>query len=405
MQFKKKVLKNGLTVLHEERDVPVSTVMLACKFGSAFETAAEKGIAHFLEHLHFKGTNKRTAREISFEIEKLGGDLNAFTHEEVTAYHAKLPSTHLGVAMDVLFDLYFNAALPESEIKKEAKVICEEIKMYNDNPRSFVLNKIKENLFEAPFGLPIIGNEKNVLSFTREDFLKVKKKYYSPENTILCVVGKNSFEEVMELIEKHTLDIPKFEKAKRNNVTALKKNAEFLERRKNLSQASVAIGFHFPLASSKERYAAEVFSSVLGEGMSSKLFTEVREKRGLVYTVRSELDLGTQYGYLIIYAGTDDSNIEQVTKISLEEFHKMIDLTSKELEEGKEQLIGSKNVRSEVSENVALELVLGEIHGDAKEYYHYEQNIRKVSLKEIQNLAKNSVYSRAILSVEKQNSF
>ena len=129
MKFSKKVLDNGLMVLHEKRDVPVTTVMLAVKYGAAYEKGEEKGMAHFMEHLCFKGTEKRTVEEIAREVESVGGILNAFTHEEVTAYHVKLPSKHLEIAMDVIFDVFFNASFPEEEVEKEANVVCEEIKI------------------------------------------------------------------------------------------------------------------------------------------------------------------------------------------------------------------------------------------------------------------------------------
>ena len=130
----KKVLDNGLTVLFEKRDVPVTTVMLGVRYGSAYESSDEKGMAHFIEHMCFKGTEKRTVKQIAENVEKVGGDLNAFTSEEFTVYHVKLPSAHLNVAMDVIFDIFFNAIFPESDVKKEANVICEEIKMNRDNP-------------------------------------------------------------------------------------------------------------------------------------------------------------------------------------------------------------------------------------------------------------------------------
>ena len=120
MKFQKKILDNGLTILHEKRDVPVTTVMLAAKYGGAYESVEEKGMAHFMEHLCFKGTEKRTVKQIAEEVEKVGGDLNAFTHEEITAYHVKLPSDKLDVAMDVIFDVFFNASFPEEEVEKAA---------------------------------------------------------------------------------------------------------------------------------------------------------------------------------------------------------------------------------------------------------------------------------------------
>lgn len=390
MEFKKKVLQNGLTVLHEKRDVPVTTVMLGVKYGAAYETSEEKGIAHFMEHLCFKGTEKRTHTEIAEEVERLGGDLNAFTHEEITAYHVKLPSTHLNVAMEVIFDIFFNASFPEEEVEKEGNVICEEIKMYRDNPRMHVLDKIKNNLYGKPFGDFIGGSKDTVKSMTREQLFKKHRSIYVPKNSILCVVGNNEFEDVLKLAEELSVDrkgtVIKFPKIKFQEI-------KDVEKRGDIHQANLALGFHFPVLAEKERYAAEVFSTILGQGMSSKLFSEVREKRGLVYGVKSELDLGKNYGYMVIWAGTDPEKVKQVIDICLEEYRKMSKITEEELKSAKIQVIGNRHVESEGSDDTAVNLIMEEAAGNAEEYYNYEKNINSVTLENIKELAKISKYS------------
>lgn len=392
-RFQRTCLKNGLTILHEKRDVPVTTVMLACKYGAAYESKSNKGIAHFIEHLCFKGTKKRNTFQIASEVEKVGGILNAFTHEEVTAYHVKLPSNHFSLAMDVVFDIFFNPIFPEEDVKKEAQVICEEIKMYKDHPRSHVSEKLKECLYAAPFGMFIAGSEENVLSFNRKKILDIHRTTYCPENSILCVVGNNSFEEVVKLAEKFSMEIEprKFEK---KIIPPIKiQNSNFEEKRANIEQANIALGLHFPFANSEKRYAAEVFNAILGGGMSSKLFTEVREKRGLAYAVKTELDLGTAYGYFLIYIGTDKNKVGEVIKISLEEFFNMSQVTEKELMEGKQQVLGNKKVHSEESEVTAVDLILSEIISKAEDYYNFEEKINEVSLKDIAGLLNIKKYS------------
>tara|TARA_Y100000310_G_scaffold342735_1_gene447153 strand:+ start:1577 stop:2788 length:1212 start_codon:yes stop_codon:yes gene_type:complete len=397
MKLNKKVLKNGLTILHEKRDVPVTTVMLGVKYGSVYEDEKEKGIAHFIEHLCFKGTEKRTARQIAFELEKVGGILNAFTSEELTAYHVKLSSQYLDLAMDVLFDIFFNPIFPEAEVKKEANVICEEIKMYNDEPRAHSIEKIKENLYNKPFGMFIGGTEKNIHSMSRKQLLDNHQKIYVPENSILAVVGNNDFEDVIRFAEKFCVE-RKGEEQEVPKISFLKIKNE--EKRSNLQQANVVLGFHFPTSSEKKRYASEVFSTILGSGMSSKLFTEVREKRGLVYTVKTDLDLGENYGYLIIYAGTEKSKVKEVIDICLKEFHEMKNLTKKELDEAKEQVIGNYHVGLENSDSTALNLILEEVSSSkgAESFYEYAKNIKKVSLEDIKKLAAEDDYSSFILS-------
>ncbi len=390
MEFKKKILENGLTVLHEKRDVPVTTVMLAAKFGAVYESSEEKGIAHFMEHLCFKGTDKRDVKQIAGEVEKVGGDLNAFTHEEVTAYHVKLPSEHLNVAMDVIFDIFFNASFPEVEVEKEGNVICEEIKMYRDNPRMHVLDKIKNNLYEKPFGDFIGGTKETVKSMTRDQLFKKHRSVYVPKNSILCVVGNNDFEEVLKLAEELVVDRDG-EKIEKPEIKF--QDVKDVEKRGDIHQANLALGFHFPIASEAGRYAAEVFSTILGQGMSSKLFSEVREKRGLVYGVKSELDLGKNYGYMIIWAGTDPEKVKDVIEISLKEYGKMGEITENELEEAKVQVIGNRYVESEGSNDTAVNLIMEEAAGNAKDYYEYEKNINAVTLEDIRELAKISEYA------------
>ena len=393
MKFEKKVLENGLTILFEKRDVPVSTVMLAVKYGSAYESVEEKGIAHFIEHLCFKGTGRRTVKQIAEEVERVGGDLNAFTHEEVTAYHVKLPSEHLDVAMDVIFDIFFNAGFPEEDVEREANVICEEIKMYRDNPRAHVLMKIKESLYEGAFGMSGAGTAESVRGMTREQLFGKHREVYVPSNSVLCVVGNNNFEEILRIASRLSGcrgvgvrgvgDVPEIEKRVIKDV----------EKRGDLHQANLVLGFHFPKSGEKSRYVAEVFSAILGEGMSSKLFSEVREKRGLVYGVKAELDMGKSYGYMVIWAGTDPAKVEEVSRVCLEEFEKMKNISAEELAVAKVQVVGNRRVESEGSSETAVNLIMEEIAGDARDYYDYEKKISVVSLADIKRMAKFGDYA------------
>ena len=391
MEFNKKVLENGLTILHEKRDVHVTTIMLSVKYGSAYETEAEKGMAHFMEHLCFKGTEKRTVNQIAEEVEKVGGILNAFTSEEITAYHVKLPSEHLEIAADVIFDVFFNASFPEEEVAKEAKVICEEIKMYRDNPRAHVFEKIKSLLYEKPFGMFIAGSEEGVCGMSREMLFNKHRQMYVPKNSVLTVVGNNDFEEVVKLAEKFSVE----REGKSHEIPEIKKTIlKDSEKRENLSQSNLALGIHFPLASDDDRYSAEIFSAILGQGMSSKLFREVREKRGLVYGVKTDLDSGKNYGYLVIWAGTDPGNVEEVENVCLEEFSKMKNVTEEELEAAKVQVIGNRHVENEGSSNVAVGLTLEEFSEKAEDYYDYSKKINEVTLEDVHSFANKTEFAR-----------
>lgn len=390
VEFKQKVLKNGLTVLHEKRDVSVTTMLLGVKYGSRYETEDEKGIAHFIEHLCFKGTDKRNAKQIAEEIENIGGALNAFTSEDVTAYHAKFPSENLAKVGEVIFDIFFNPIFPEEEVKKEAEVICEEIKMYYDNPRAYVLDQIKSQLYEKPFGMFIAGTQEIVKGLTRKKLLEKHRSIYCPSNAVLIVVGNNSFEEVVALAEKFS--VPReFKKIQKPKI--VEKISSMKDKRENLQQVNLCMGLHFPKYSDKDWHASQVFSSILGDGMSSKLFTEVREKRGLVYGIKTDIDSGQDYSYFFIWAGTDSSNEDKVVKISLEEFKKMAEISEEELEIAKKKIAGGNRVDSESSDDVARDLLAFWSFGNAEDYYSFEKKIKEVKMEDIKNIAKKTKYS------------
>ncbi len=385
--FNKGKLKNGLRVICEERESDVSTIMFAVPFGAMYEEKEEKGIAHFIEHLCFKGTEKRNSAEIAKTLEKYGGELNAFTHEEMTAYYVKIPNEFLEIAIDVLSDIFFNPIFPEEEIEKERNVILEEIKMYYDNPRAQSYKKIKENLFFEPHGLFIAGSEESLIKMYREKLLEKHRSVYCPEKCILCVVGGNKFEEVIDISNKY-ISLIEREIKPLKKISIEKRTLNNFETRINLSQSNLCLGIHFPSFLDDLRYSAEIFNMILGVGMSSKLFSEVREKKGLVYGVKSELDLGRNYGYMVIWAGCDKKNIEEVFGIFKEEFKKMEFISERELEDAKIQLIGSKKVRSDLNE-VAINLIMEELSSNAENYYNYETNVSKVKIEDIKKLCSN----------------
>ena len=203
MKFQKKVLKNGMVVLFEKRDVPVVSLAFAVRHGGINESEGKKGISHYIEHMLYKGTEKRSAQKIAEEIERNGGILNGFTSELVTAFWCKMSSEHLDVALDVLGDMIKNSLFNGKELEKERKVIFEEIKMRKDNPRIYVLDKIQELLYEKPFGISVIGTYESMNSINREEIFRKFREVYKPNNLILCVVGNAEFEKVANFAEKN----------------------------------------------------------------------------------------------------------------------------------------------------------------------------------------------------------
>lgn len=396
MNFQKRKLKNGITVLHEKREIPVVSFGISIPFAASHETSEIKGIAHFIEHLLFTGTETRTHEDISREIEKRGGILNAFTSQDITSYWFKLPSEHLFSGIDILIDMLKNPKFDEEKFEKEKKVILEEIKMYHDMPQRHVFEKIEENLYEKPFGEGIIGSKKTVSEMTRNFVKEYFKKKYSPENYIITIVGNANFEKVCEYLEKSFEPENKTTKA----LEIKKKNAESTEEREGIDQAHFVFAVHAPESTSKERYTLEALHSYLASGMSSKLFLEIREKRGLAYSVKGSINSEKNYSYYSIYVGTTKKAILEVKKLILEEFGKVSEMTEKDLKESKERLIGLKKVSSEEGVNVMNELLFEEVStGKAEDYYEFEKEINKVELGNVKLLAKNIVkkYSTAAI--------
>jgi len=395
MKLLKKKLKNGITIVMEKRELPVVSVSISNPFGGAFEKSEEKGIAHFIEHLVFTGTKTRTHEDISREIEKKGGILNAFTANEVTSFWFKLPSEHLFSGLDIIVDIIKNPKFDEKKFEKEKKVIIEEIKMYHDMPQKHVFDKIEENLYEKPFGEGIIGSEKTISSMDRDFVFDYYREHYSPENYVVTIVGNADFDEICKYIEKQ------FElgKKKLNEIEIRKRNRESVEERAGIDQAHFVFAVHAPLANEFEHYVLEVLDAYLASGMSSKLFLKIREEKGLAYAVRSSLNTERNYSYYSIYVGTTKDKVDEVKKDILDEFKAIEKMSEKNLKEAKEQLIGLKRLAREDSSGVMNELMFAEIQGDVEDYYNYEKKVKKVKLSDVKKLARELIrkYSSAAI--------
>jgi len=387
-EFYRKKLENGLTVLFEKRKLPVVTSAVTMKFGSEYETAELKGVSHFIEHLVFKGTKNQSQKQISEEVEKKGGILNAFTSEEVTCFWNKLPSKHLELGINISADVALNPVFDSEELEKERKVILEEIKMYHDNPQFYAIKKVKSLLYKNPFGMNIAGTEETMNKMKREEVLGIYDNY-STNNMILTVIGDCEFEEICKIGEKL---FPKKTK-KINELIPKKINGELIEKRKGLDQANLVFAYHVPSLLEKNRYSAEIMDVILNEGMSSRLFQEIREKRGLAYAVKGLLQQDKNYGYQMIYIGTTKENILKIKELILEEIKKLQTLEQRELSEAKEQLIGLREVGSEESEEVMMGLITEENAGNAENYYKYEERINSLKLEDLKKLAKLKAYS------------
>ncbi|MCA9487439.1 MAG: insulinase family protein [Nanoarchaeota archaeon] len=382
--FKKKILKNGMTVMLEKRDLPIVSVILAAKMGSNYEEMSHKGISHFIEHMLYKGTSKRTAKDIAKDLEKNGGEVNGFTNEEMTGYWCKMPSSKLNIALDVLSDMVKNSLFDEKELEKERKVIFEEIKMRRDTPRIHVLDEIQKNLFSGVMAIDTIGTQETMNFIDRNEIIKVFGNSYTSDNLILCVVGDANFKDLVKFAEEN------FGEDKKNvseKEVELKNEIRF-EKRKGLDQANLVFAYHSPLANDDMKYAANILITLMAGGLSSRLFSEIREKRNLVYSILGGLEANKNYSYSYIYAGTMKENVEEVKRLILEEYEKVSkELTEEEFSAIKDQLIGQYSISMEESQIQMVNLLAREVHGNAEDFYNYPEKIKAVRLEDVKKLA------------------
>jgi len=325
--------------------------------GSCYESEEEAGISHFAEHLFFKGTQRRpTSKEITQDIEGVGGIINGGTDKELTIFWCKVASSHFPVALDVLSDLLLNSRFDNKEIERERGVISEEIKMSLDLPQQRVNALIDELLWpEQPLGREVIGYKETVSSITRKQLLDHVARRYMPNNTVLSIAGNIQYDEAMAQIE------PLFDKWVAGELaTGYITNANQTEARlriepKDIEQAHLCLAIHGFSYSHPQRFTLDLLNTVLGGGMSSRLFTEIREHRGLAYDIHSYTEHFLNSGSFTIYAGVDPNKTEIAVGAILEELSKIKQgITASELTRAKELSKGRLHLRLEDSRNVAL---------------------------------------------------
>lgn len=348
MQYSKSTLLNGLRVITIPMpSVPSATVTVWVKTGSRNETKRNNGISHFLEHMGFKGSKKRpTAKEISEVIDGIGGEFNAGTGKEYTNYYVKCRADDIKVAFDVLSDMIINPILDKKEIEREKGTIIEEIRMYEDTPMMKIGDVFEELIYSGTtLGMDISGTEKTVLGMKREDFINYRDNFYNSENIIVTVAGGVKNEEISKLATKY---FSKLSTKKISMESGEIKNHQLTPKiklhNKKKEQTHVILGFLADGKNYKGKYAQTILSAVLGGGMSSRMFIEVRERRGLAYAVRTSMDRYSDIGYLGTYAGLDVSKATEAVKVMLDEHTKITNnqspVTKAELTKAKEFLKG-----------------------------------------------------------------
>ncbi|MBP7804914.1 MAG: insulinase family protein [Candidatus Pacebacteria bacterium] len=400
MKYTKTKLKNGLRVITVPmKDNPTVTVLVLVETGSKYETKAKNGISHFLEHMCFKGTAKRlTAHDISAELDGLGSQYNAFTGQEYTGYYAKSDAKHFTQIFDVVSDIYLNSTFPEAEMEKEKGVIVEEINMYEDMPHRHVQDLFMHLLYgDQPAGWNIAGTRENVRAMTRADFVTYKKEQYVPKATTVIVAGKVKEKNVMKEITRifgHLKSSAKSPKGPTKNIQI--KPATHIEYKKT-DQTHLVLGVRTFNTYDKRNPALTVLGTILGGGMSSRLFIKLREELGVAYYVRAANDPFTDHGFFEVAAGVSNDRVLEVVSEILKECKKLCTerVSDKELNKTKEYLIGNMKLELESSDAWAnfyggQEVLRKKIRTPEE----FEARVRAVTAGDIQKVAKEIFVSK-----------
>ncbi|MFA6431784.1 MAG: pitrilysin family protein [Candidatus Margulisiibacteriota bacterium] len=339
---KKIELCDGIRVLKEEipsvRSVAFGIMVGA---GSGTETDKEAGISHYIEHMTFKGTPKRTAFEIAHALDSVGGKINAYTSKEVTLYYAVVLDKHVGVAVDVICDMFLDSLYDPKEMETEKGVVLEEIKMYEDTPDELIHDLFAEQILHGhSLGKPTIGFAENIKAVKREDIVNYRKRLYSPKNVIISIAGaipagiEDKFTPYFSDFHGESVNLTQLQPTIKGSLKLKHKKTE---------QTHMCLGAKGPSQQSEDRYAFAIMDNILGGSMSSRLFQEVREKRGLVYAIYATASPFRDFGISYVYAGTSKENLKQVIDLTLEQYTKIKKegLTPKEIEKAKEYMKGT----------------------------------------------------------------
>ena len=382
-------LESGIAVITEEMpDVESSSIGIWVNTGSRYETRDVNGVSHFIEHLLFKGTEKRTALDISREIESVGGVLNAFTGREYTCFFAKILNKDLPTAIDLLSDIFINSRFDRAEMDRERLVVLQEIKMVEDTPDDLIHDIFAERFWSGhPLGWSILGPAKNIKSMDRASVLKYFKDQYSARNIFITAAGGLSHSKVARLLKPAFGSLKKSEAPAQLMTPVAEPGVKLIK--KDLEQVHMCLGVPAPPQSHPDRYKLYLMNTILGGGMSSRLFQEIREKRGLAYSVYTYLNLCRDAGALVCYAGTTKDKFAEVSGLVLKEFERLAkDLTPQELKNAKEQLKGGMLLGLETSDNRMMKLARDEIYfGRTVPVKELVREIDRVTLAEMKRAA------------------
>jgi predicted Zn-dependent peptidase len=396
------VFANGLTVLTEKMDHIRSVSMgIWIKSGSRHEDPNFNGISHFLEHMVFKGTTNRTAEDIARQVDSIGGNMDAFTGKETICFNVKVLDEHLPIAVDVLSDMVLHPVFDGKEIIRERGVILEEIKMDEDNPDYLVHEIFTQNFFkDHPLGKPILGTKESVRRFSQEAILDYYGGKFAPGNMIISAAGNLDHKEFVELLRERFEQLPPV--ANGWHDTPPKTNSRIILRnKKSLEQVQICVGVPSYSISHDRRYVTYVLNTLLGGGMSSRLFQNIREKQGLVYSIFSELNPFRDAGMMSVYAGTSRESAGKVVKAIVNEFHqlKSTAISEEELKRAKDQLKGSLMLSLESSTARMSNLARQEMYYD--HFIGMDEIINRIQAVTVEDLLKsaNELFQPELIAV------
>lgn len=361
--YQKATLENGIRVVTESLPHVFSVSMgIWIRAGSRFEDASRNGISHFIEHMLFKGTARRSAYSIAREVDSVGGVLNAFTSKEMTSIYCKVTDENLELAADLLADIFLNASFPEDEIEREKQVVCQEILQLEDCPEELIHETLGMRFWlDDPLGWPIMGTIPTVVALDRETVTAFKRESYSPRVTFVAAAGRLEHERFVELMQRYMVGLSPALPVQDPVPPNVSRSTYLMQR--DLEQVHVCIGVPGPTAVEERRHAAYLLNTILGGGMSSRLFQEIREKRGLAYSVYSFLSSFSDAGVLGIYAACEPSRLQELLTVLRGEVDSLArSLTEEDVRVAKSQLRGHVMLSLESSDARMNRLAKGEFY-------------------------------------------
>jgi len=391
--FTKAYLENGIPVVMESfRNVRSVAIGVWVKVGSRYETRNENGISHFLEHMFFKGTKKYTAKDIAVEIDTMGGDLNAFTSRENTAFYVKMLDEYLERGIDLLSEIFVHSTFPEDELEKEKKIIKEEIKMVEDTPDDYVHDLFTQTIWgREGLGQPVLGTRDTIASFTRNDIMSHIRRYYGTRDIVIACAGNFDQDQVMKRLNARFGSLRQGAATKTGDIPVFRFSRKVVV--KDLSEAHVCIGVPGLSQVDEDRYALFILNTILGGSVSSRLFQEVRENRGLAYSVYSFTAMYYDTGLWGVYAGVSRKRVREVCELIVKEMLELgSTLTDDELDKAKRHLKGNMIL--------ALESTSSRMNNIARQEMYYGRyispdeiikSVDKVKLAEVQALSERLI--------------